>query len=99
MVSMGEGIGAAIHYEMINLALMHLICRPPAGAPRSLAELEARLDRGVLKDLWKHDAMKLRELDRIKDGDIADLARKLNVFMWEFQDLIRPDGFTLEGAG
>lgn len=101
MVSMGDNLGAAEYYERLNALILYLVCMvpEPVGPPCSFFDLGQRLDKNELLRLWGAYPEKVKDVDALKDEEIQDLARKLKLIIYQFDDLITPEGFTLEDVG
>lgn len=89
--------GAAAFHASTNAMILHLMCHAPdVGAPRNFFDVEKRLAKDELFKLWQGDPEKERDIEGIKASEILGLSRWLKPVIWQFEELITPNGFSLE---
>jgi hypothetical protein len=97
MFQVEQQTGDSEFYANVNRALLNLVCMSPAGPPRSLAELDERLDLRWLKYQYRHDPRKHRALDRYETW-MAGSRVRADALLWDFADDLSPTGFCLDGV-
>lgn len=95
MFNVEQQMGDGEFYANINRAILNLVCLSPAGAPRSLEELDERLSLAWLKYCYRNDPSKSRAVSRYEpwfDG----LRVRADSLIWDFHTYLSKEGFTLD---